>query len=165
MLPLIFQEIQALNIMSGHEFSNLVALSQMTPGPIAVNAATYVGAKYAGIAGAVFATAGVSLPSFILILIAACFIGKLKTSEAVQAAMDGIRPAAVGLMFSAVIFLSKTSIVSEDFFTANMLKNPVGHMSLPSIAIFIGTIIMASKFKANPILLTILAGVAGVIIM
>ena len=69
MLPLIFQSVQSFGIMSAHEFSNLVALSQVTPGPIAVNAATYVGFNYAGIPGAAVATLGVCVPSFILVLI------------------------------------------------------------------------------------------------
>lgn len=165
MLPLIFQEIQTLKIMSSHEFSNLVALSQMTPGPIAVNAATYVGVKYAGFWGAVFASIGVALPSFIIVLIIAAFMNKFKSSKVIQAIMAGIRPATVGLMFSAVIFLSKTSIVNENFFTSAMLKNPIHYISIPSIFIFLGTIVLASKFKMGPIILTVLAGIAGAFIM
>ena len=66
MLPMIYQELEKFGL-SMQEFSDVVAISQMTPGPIAVNAATYIGYKSAGFAGAAFATLGVSLPSFILI--------------------------------------------------------------------------------------------------
>ncbi|HEX3048644.1 MAG TPA: chromate transporter, partial [Bacillota bacterium] len=79
MLPMIYQDIQTFGLMSANEFSNVVALSQMTPGPIAVNAATYVGFKSANFWGAVFATIGVSMPSFILILLIASFMNKFKT--------------------------------------------------------------------------------------
>ena len=68
MLPLIFQSVKDFGMMTASEFSDLVALSQVTPGPIAVNAATYVGFNGAGIPGALAATLGVALPSFILIL-------------------------------------------------------------------------------------------------
>ena len=69
MLPLIYQGANNLNLMSESEFSNLVAIAQVTPGPIAVNAATYVGYNTAGFAGALVATFGVALPSFVLVMI------------------------------------------------------------------------------------------------
>ena len=74
MLPLIFQSVQDFGIMTSQEFSDLVALSQVTPGPVAVNAATYVGFNYSGLPGALTATLGVCLPSFVLMLIVMKFI-------------------------------------------------------------------------------------------
>ncbi|MEG0156706.1 MAG: chromate transporter, partial [Anaerovoracaceae bacterium] len=81
MLPLIFQSVQTFGIMDTEEFSNLVALSQVTPGPIAVNAATYVGQAYAGFWGAAVATISVALPSFIIILVVMKFLEKYKESK------------------------------------------------------------------------------------
>lgn len=81
MLPLIFQSVQTFGIMSSQEFSNLVALSQVTPGPMAVNAATYVGFNYAGIPGAMVATLGVCLPAFILMIIVFKFIQRFNDSK------------------------------------------------------------------------------------
>ena len=74
MLPMIFQTVQEAGFMSAAEFSNLVAISQMTPGPIAVNAATYVGFQYGGVAGAAAATFGVALPSFVIVLTVSAFL-------------------------------------------------------------------------------------------
>ena len=73
MLPMIYQGAKTFGLMSADEFSNLVAISQVTPGPIAVNAATYVGFNCAGYSGAAVATFGVALPSFILVTLACYF--------------------------------------------------------------------------------------------
>ncbi len=164
MLPLIYQEIQHFGIMSAHEFSNVVALSQMTPGPIAVNAATYVGYKSAGLWGAVFATVGVSLPSLIMILIIAAFIMKFKTNPVVQAILGGIRPATVGMIAAAVIFFFKSSIINESFFSAKLFTAPLHTLNLPAIFIFGVTIFATQRFKVGPIAATIAAGIVGAFI-
>lgn len=98
MLPMIYQGAKTFGLMSADEFSNLVAISQVTPGPIAVNAATYVGFNCAGYAGAVSATFGVALPSFILVTLACYFIAKFKESKAIDGAFAGIRPVTAGLI-------------------------------------------------------------------
>lgn len=164
-LPMIYQEIQNFGIMHANEFSDIVALSQMTPGPIAVNAATYVGFKSAGIAGAVFATLGVVLPSFTIILIIAMFLDKFKSSPVIQAVLSGIRPATAGMIAAAVIFFSKTSIFNEGFFSLQMFSNPLKYISVPAAVIFVLTIVGSEKLKIGPIALTLLAGIVGVLIM
>lgn len=165
MLPMIYQDVQAFGLMPAQEFSDVVALSQMTPGPIAVNAATYVGYKSSGILGATFATIGVSLPAFFIILLISAFITKFKESGAVQSILSGIRPATVGMIASAVIFISETSIFKEGFFSLKMFGNPRAYISLPSIAIFLLTIILSVKTKLGPITLTVLAGIIGFFIL
>jgi chromate transporter len=163
MLPLIYQDIQTFGLMSAHEFSNVVALSQMTPGPIAVNAATYVGFKAAGFWGAVFATIGVSLPSFLIVLIIAAFIKKFKNSPLIQAVLTGIRPATVGMIAAAVLFLSKTAIFHAGFFSLRMLQNPLHFISIQGMIIFALIIVGTKYLKMGPILLTILGGILGVL--
>jgi chromate transporter len=165
MLPLMFKELNALNIMPIKEFSDLVALSQMTPGPIAVNAATYIGFKASGVMGSIFATIGVSLPSFILILIISAFFYRFKTNNTLQAVLHGIRPATVGMIASAVIFMSKTSILAENFTFRGLFSHPLKAVSLPGVIIFVLTVIGSKKFKIGPITLTIIAGVLGAFIM
>ena len=126
MLPLIFQSVQTFGIMSSQEFSNLVALSQVTPGPMAVNAATYVGFNYAGIPGAMVATLGVCLPAFILMIIVFKFIQRFNDSKGIQGAMTGIRPVTVALIGTAAIFVSETVLVkgpliSEKLFAMGLM--------------------------------------------
>ena len=163
-LPMIYQGIQTFNLMPASEFSNVVALSQIVPGAIAINAATYVGFKFAGLAGAVAATIGVVLPSLILVSLVMIFLDRFKSSPAVQAVFGGIRPATVGMLVSAVYFFSKTSIISETFFSRQLLHNPMAQVSLPALAVFAATIFLSVRFKMNPIILTILAGIAGIMI-
>jgi chromate transporter len=163
MLPMIYQDIQTFGLMSAHEFSNVVALSQMTPGPVAVNAATYVGFQSAGFWGAVFATIGVSLPSFIIIILIASFINKFKTNPVIAAVLSGIRPATVGMIASAVFFFANTSIIRPGFFNIKMLPNPLQYISIPGMIIF-AFVLIGTRLKLGPILLTILGGLLGLII-
>ena len=161
MLPLIFQSVQEFGIMTAAEFSRLVALSQVTPGPIAVNAATYVGYKYAGFGGALTGTIGVALPSFLLVLTVMHFIRKFEESKSLNAVLYGVRPATVGLIASAVIFLAETSILNGPLLSARLIENPIDYINLLPSAVFIGTIILAGKLKIGPIKLTLLAGMVG----
>jgi chromate transporter len=160
MLPMIYQEIGSFGLTM-KEFSDVVAISQMTPGPIAVNAATYVGYKAAGFWGSAFATFGVSLPSFILIMLISTAFNKFKTNHMVQVALEGIRPATVGMIASAVVFFANTSLVDVSLIREGFWKI----FSLPSIAIFILTIIGTKYLKLGPILLTLLGGVLGIILL
>lgn len=149
MLPMIYQGAEAFGLMSADEFSNLVGISQVTPGPIAVNAATYVGFNCAGYGGAVAATLGVALPSFILVTIVCYFVNRFKESRTVTGAFTGIRPVTAGLIGTAVIFMGQSVIEAGD---------PIGYI------ITVGTIILAGKFKMNPIMVIIIAGVTGAIL-
>ena len=155
MLPLIFQSVQDFGVMSAHEFSNLVALSQVTPGPVAVNAATYVGFNYAGLGGAAAATFGVGLPSFVLVLITVHFLNKFRESHAIEAVFSGIRPATVGLIASAAIFLAETALFDGE--AGSILA---GVQWIP-LLIFAATLVLAGKFKMSPIKITIIMGIAG----
>jgi chromate transporter len=165
MLPLIYQGVQQFGIMSAEEFSNLVALSQVTPGPIAVNAATYVGFQYAGVPGAAAATLGISLPSFILVIMIVHFMKKFKESQGVTAVLGGIRPATVGLLASAVVFLSETSLFNVGIFSTALFKDPAAYFNGLSILFFVVVVILFAKLKISPILLTVISGIAGAFII
>ncbi len=165
MLPLIFQGVQEFGIMTATEFSRLVALSQVTPGPIAVNAATYVGYKYAGLGGAAVASLGVALPSLILVLIVLHFMRKFEESKTLNAVLDGIRPATVGLISSAVVFLAETSLLNGPVMSVQLIENAKEYINVLPCIFFIATIVLAGKFKIGPIKLTILAGLVGAFVI
>ncbi len=152
MLPLIFQTVQAAGFMSAAEFSNLIALSQVTPGPMAVNAATYVGFHYGGISGAAVATFGVAVPSFVIVIVVSAFLSKFHESKVVIGIFTGIRPVTVGLVASAVIVVGETVLWSG------------GRPSVVPFIIFALSFLLAAKFKVSPIKITILMGVAGALI-
>lgn len=161
MLPLIFQSVQEFGVMSQQDFSDLVALSQVTPGPIAVNAATFVGYNYAGLPGALMATLGVSLPSFILILIVCKFIEKFYDSKGIQGAFFGIRPVTVGLIGAAVIYVSEDVLVKGTVITSKLISEGIGYYNIVPIVIFAATIVLVGVFKLKPVKVMIIMGIAG----
>lgn len=146
MLPMIYQGAKEFQLMDAGEFSNLVAISQVTPGPLAINAATYVGYNCAGVPGALVATTATALPSFILVLICCYFINKFKESRAVEGAFTGIRPVTVGLIGSAVIFMGQSAFTS---------------LAPVPILIGIASVVLVGKLKVSPVIIVLGAGVIG----
>ena len=164
MLPLIFQSVQRLGIMSNEEFSNLVALSQVTPGPMAVNAATYVGFNYANLLGAIVATLGVCLPAFVLMIIVYKFMKKFNDNSTVQGIMLGIRPVTVGLIGAAVIYVSETVLVKGPLISEKLLETGLGYFELIPICIFAVSILLVGKFKIKPIRVMMLMAIVGALV-
>ena len=148
MLPMIYQNAKQFGGISADEFSNLVGISQVTPGPIAVNAATYVGFCTAGYGGAIAATFGVAVPSFILVTLACYFINKFKESTVIKGAFVGISPVTVGLIAAAVIYMG------QSVFT---------NISLIPALVLVATLVLIGKFKISPITIVLGAGVIGAI--
>lgn len=165
MLPLIYQGVHGLGIMTSAEFSRLVALCQVVPGPIAGNAATYVGFQYAGLGGAAVAAVAVTLPSFLLVLIVMHFMRKFEESRSVNAVLFGIRPATVALIASAVVFLAESSIFNGPVFSMRLIENAKEYINVLPCLIFIAVILLAGKFNVGPIKLTILAGIIGALVI
>ena len=163
-LSLIYQDIQVFGTLSADDFSNLVALSQVTPGPIAINAATFVGMKTAGLLGAIVATTAVSMPSFILIMLAIAFINKFKNNRNVQYILQGIKPATVGLMASAFIFMATTALWRDsDSINWLNIDSITEHFDIVGVAIFCLTYLLLKVTKLGAIRLTLLGGALGVL--
>lgn len=157
MLPFIQDEVVAHEWMKLSEIVNFIAVSESTPGPFAVNIATYVGSQVGGIFGSVCATLGVVLPSFIIILIVARIFEKFKTSKLVSGIMCGLKPAVIGLIGSAVINIGKTVFIPNGF-SFDIFNNPVLYISL---VIFALCAVLAFK-KIHPILIICLSAVLGI---
>ncbi|EIY47957.1 MULTISPECIES: chromate transporter [Bacteroides] len=158
MLSMIQGEVVTrYNWVSSQEFTDIVAISQMTPGPIGINAATYVGFTSTGsIWGSVIATFAVVLPSFILMLTISKFFLKYQKHPAVESVFSGLRPAVVGLLASAALVLMNT----ENF--GSPTKDT--YTFVISVIIFLAAFIGTKKYKANPILMIIACGIAGLIL-
>ena len=162
MLPLIYQRIQEFGDLDGSVFSDMVALSQVTPGPVAVNAATFVGLKAGGLPGSVAATLGVCLPCFIIMLIVIRLLDKYRNSTIVEGAFAGIRPVTIGLLLSAVMFMMDSVLVKGPVVTAE-LADP-GYYNLIPLGIFTASILLMSLVKMKPLHVMLLMGAAGAII-
>ena len=158
MLSMIQGEVVTrYNWVSSQGFTDIVAISQMTPGPIGINAATYVGFTSTGsIWGSVIATFAVVLPSFILMLTISKFFLKYQKHPAVESVFSGLRPAVVGLLASAALVLMNT----ENF--GSPTKDT--YTFVISVIIFLVAFIGTKKYKANPILMIIACGIAGLIL-
>lgn len=157
MLPLIQKEVLAHGWMEMDALVNFVAVSESTPGPFAVNMATYVGSEMGGILGSACATLGVVLPSFIIILIVAkCYLA-FQNSRVVKGCMTGLRPVTVGLIGSAVITFTLTVFFPAGL-TFAVAKTPAFWCSL--VLCVAGTV-MAFK-KVHPIIIIAVSAVAGI---
>ena len=145
--------------LSSNEFTDIIAISQMTPGPIGINSATYVGysavvnAGYShavGILGSTIATVSVVLPSFILMVLISKFFLKYQKHPIIASVFEGLRPGVVGLLSAAAPVLMNR----ENFGTYNW-------QILTSIILFAGTFIASYRYKVNPILLIVICGIIG----
>ena len=112
MIPLLTDEVLAHAWLTSEEIMNFIAVAESTPGPIAINMATFIGATKGGILGALMATFGVVLPSFIIILIIASVIKGLLKFAGVKAFLNGLRPVVVGLILGTAIIMFLTVILS-----------------------------------------------------
>lgn len=151
--------------ISTSEFTDIVAISQMTPGPIGINSATYVGytaitnagySSAAGILGSLTATTAVVLPSFVLMLAISRFFLKYQKHPAVEAVFAGLRPAVVGLLAAAALLLMN----AENFGTPQSDLRQFVISVILFAAAFIGT----RRYKINPIGIIMLCGTAGAIL-
>ena len=162
MLSMIITESEKFSITT-QQFADLNALDMVVPGPIAINAATYVGYLYAGVWGAVAATIGVSLPSFIIIALVMRFIEKYKENKFMNGFLSGVKPAAVGLIAAASITIASGVLLQPGADLSTLFSNTLGTVSIFLIAVFAVTAVANIKFNINPILLTLLAGVSGAV--
>ena len=158
MLPLIQDEVIAHNWIDSQSLIDFIAVSESTPGPFAVNIATYVGAEVGGIFGSFCATLGVILPSFIIILIVAkCFM-QFQKSIVIKGCMSGLKPAVVGLIGSAVISMSSTVFIPDGFNTTVFTDI----CFYTTLIIFLISVVLAFK-KLNPILIICLSAILGIV--
>ena len=165
MMPLMQEQVGLRwnEIISQAEITDFIAVSESTPGPFAVNMATYIGSEvgnFAGVWGSLFgsfcATMGVILPSFIVILIVAKFYEKYRNSKTIQGVMTGLKPAVVGLIAGAILN------VASDVFGASLEMFTTVRFYL-SAAIFAVMLVLAMK-KVHPIIIILISAVAGIVI-
>ncbi len=157
MLPLIQAEVAAHGWLTTEQLLNFVAVSESTPGPFAVNIATYVGSQLAGIPGGACATLGVALPSFIIILIVARCYERFRMSRIVSGVMTGLKPAVIGLIGSAILTMG-SAVLFPGGFTAAVFSAVSFWIT---VGIFVVMAVLAFK-KVHPILLICLSAVLGI---
>jgi chromate transporter len=155
MIPLVQKEIESHNWLTAQEFIDIIAVAESTPGPVAVNTATFVGFKVAGFWGSVVSTVSVALPSFIIVLLIANAVKKFSEHPVMKGMLYGIRPVVISLIFLAAVFVAETVLFAKDSFWG---------LDWISIGIAIFAFVGMVKFKLHPILLIVLAAVGGAIL-
>ena len=170
-IQLIYDSIKEFANISPEQFANIVAIAQVTPGPVAVNSATYVGYEVGGYLGSALATLGVATPAFIIIAMVANAVERYKESTAVKGALEGIRPATVGLIAAAVITIGEAAVMPEhslgdNFSVIRDMTISAGGMHIDVISIVLCglTILLIQKFKVNPMLVLIIIGCVGAVL-
>ena len=148
MLPLIQIEVVNKGWLANEAVVNFVAVSESTPGPFAINMATYVGSEMGGVLGAACATLGVVLPSFVIILIVAKCYDRFKKSKLVKGAMSGLKPAVIGMIGTAVLSIGKTVFVQPGLLFS---------------AVLFGVMAVLAFKKVHPIIIICISAAAGIL--
>lgn len=148
MYPLLLQELVKNNAwLSQKELIDLFAFAQMTPGPVATNAATYVGYKISGIPGAAAATLGVSLPSMVIMLVLVGLMVNFANSPALKSVLSGLRPVVVALILGAAVIIGLESVTDGW-----------------GLVIAAASMAASWRFKLNPVIIILAAGGLGLLV-
>ncbi|MDO5688618.1 MAG: chromate transporter [Tissierellia bacterium] len=146
-LPLIHREIVELHgWLTPTEFTDIITIAEMTPGPIAINASTFVGIQVAGLPGAIVATFGCVLPSCLIVIVLAKIYYKYRNMDRLQHLLGGLRPAVVGMIASAGL-----TILTLALFRGGVFPASADDVNGISLAIFALGFILLRKYRPNPI--------------
>lgn len=159
MLPLIQEQVAARwgDTISSEAMINFIAVSESTPGPFAINMATYVGAQMGGVFGSFCATMGVVLPSFVIILIVAKCYDKFRSSRVVKGCMTGLKPAVVGLIANAVL-----GVLMTVFFPGGISLAAFADVTFYVFAAICAVMTVLAFKKVHPIIIICLSAVLGI---
>ena len=154
-MPFIQQQVVELHHwLTQDAFTDIITISQMTPGPIGINSATFVGIQIGGPMGAVAATVGCVLPSAILMLIIGIFYKKYKEMALVKGVLEGLRPAVIALIATAGITIGKEAFWGGKEILAE-------NIDFISIVIFVVSMVLLRKYKLSPVKTMMAAGISG----
>ena len=166
MIALIREKVLLNGWLGDDEFMSLIAVSESTPGPLAVNMATFVGSSQGGVLGALAATFGVVLPSFIIILIIAALISNFMKYAGVQAFLSGIRPCVVALILATAITMMLSTLIGVSSISDinNGLNIDIRAVIIFAILVTINIIVKKiKKAKLSPIMLILISALLGML--
>lgn len=159
-MPLIQQQVVEMNHwLTMQEFTDIITISQMTPGPIAVNTSTFVGIQIAGLPGAIVATAGCIFSGFVISISLYKFFQKYHSSPYIFRVINGLKAAACGLIMASaatILLLAFTGSSTIEF--DKMVFDGI------AVLIFLSCLAVLRKFKCNPMLIIVFSGIIGILI-
>lgn len=159
-IPLIQNQVVEIHgWLTMKQFADIMTIAEMTPGPIAINSATFTGIRIAGFPGAVVATLGCMLPSCIIVMLLAFLYYRYRGLGMIQGILAGLRPAVVAMIASAGLKLAFLA-----FFGENSLPQSLGGVDFVAVGIFLGSFFALRKFKCSPIFVMLGASAFGVLL-
>lgn len=162
MIPIVRSTVLARGWMTDSLFLDFIAVAESTPGPIAINMATFVGASQAGVLGSIVATLGVVLPSFIIIVLIASLLRHILDNKHVKAFLNGIKPVIVGLILSTGFILVVKALGFVDFKAFNFSLEGIIIFGILAL-VFFGTKFIRKK-KMNSILFILLSSAVALLV-
>lgn len=166
MISLVREQVLSHGWLTEGEFLDFIAVSESTPGPLAVNMATFIGSSQAGFLGAVVATVGVVLPAFLIILLIAALLGNLLRYRGVEAFLSGVRPTVVGLILGTALILGLSACLSLGSLrgTVSVTPDPAVLLILFCLVAFDGASRAWRRRALSPILLILFSAILGMLI-
>jgi len=159
-MPLIKEQIVDINgWLTLKEFTDLVTIAEMTPGPIAINAASFVGNQIGGILGSVVATLGCVIPSYVIVLSLAWIYFRYKNLSFISGVLEGLRPAVVALIGSAGVSILTLAFWGENGFSLNL-----SDINIVALILFLASLFTLRKWKVSPIYIMLGTGFVGMLI-
>lgn len=158
-LPFLYEMANTTGWFTAADISNLVAVSESTPGPMGVNMSTYVGYITAGIPGGIIGPLGLVTPSVIVIIIVSIFLNKFKESKTVQNVFYGLRPASAALIASAGLGIVKLAFIGSEFNTAVFTSKSFIVSAVMAVLLYIAV----KKIKLHPVVFIAISAVIGVV--
>ena len=159
-MPLIQNQVVDIHPwLTMTQFADIMTIAEMTPGPIAINSATFVGIQVAGLPGAMIATVGCVFPSCVIVMTLAYIYYRFRGLHMVQGVLAGLRPAVIAIIASAGISLLIMSIYGQ-----RMLPTDLTSLDVIAVVVFLIDIIILRKWKPNPLWVMAGSGAAGIIL-
>ncbi len=164
MISIIRETVLSHGWMTETELLNFIAVAESTPGPIAVNMATFIGSSQGGVLGSILATLGVVLPSFVIILIIAALIGRFLKHKGVNAFLDGVRPCVVAMILATAITIGLSTLFSFKSLGDSFIPDISGIIILSALFLIHFIYKKFSKKKTSPILMILISAGMGILL-
>ena len=156
-MPLIQQQVvEKYGWLTQQAFTDIITISQMTPGPVAVNTSTFVGTQLYGLPGAVAATAGCVISGILISVFLYRIFQKYRKSDYVSGILLGLKASSLGLILSAVVTILLLAFIGTSSFDLSAAQ-----LNFPAVVVFAVSFFVIRKYKINPVLLMVLTGISG----
>ena len=164
-LPFLKELVNKYGWITSQELIDMIAIAESTPGPIGINAATYMGYKTAGVFGGIAATLGIVVPAVIIVSIIAHYFMKFNEHKTIKSAFYGLRPAVTGMIAAAGFEVALVSIFNTNISVQlnNLIKLIGSFINIKELILFIVIFYLLEKYKKHPIFYLIGAAVIGII--